>query len=347
MHQCPLVYVSSPAVIVGDIHGNLPDLLRILRTFPKAGASENIVFLGDYVDRGSHSVGVMILLLALLCKYPKSVTLLRGNHEFSHINRLYGFYDEIMFIYRDKALWDEFQTIFARLPLVAIVDSKIFCVHGGLSPDLTSLDQISGIQFPIFDYQFDPLISDLVWSDPTQRIPGFGENQRGSGVLFGANALKSFLTATGLKLLVRAHQCVADGFLTFADNHGVTLFSSSFYCPIMRNKCGVLSVTAHGKLELYSILQPQEWKSTVPRMVMAIEKPMGMKRIFTCPVYQNPSVREIQTPAAATPPQRPKGQSYARKKAAVCTPTKRSTQTPRMKVLHQSAPLNAIEISAA
>jgi diadenosine tetraphosphatase ApaH/serine/threonine PP2A family protein phosphatase len=330
--QSVLVHVSAPAVIVGDIHGNLPDLLQILRKFPHSPVPESLVFLGDYVDRGSHSVNVMILLLAIFCKYPSYVFLLRGNHEFSHINRLYGFYDEIVNMYGDPCLWGEFQTIFTRLPLVAILDSKIFCVHGGLSPKLTSLDQITSLQLPIVSYESDSMIADLVWSDPNDRILGYGENSRGSGVSFGPNAVKAFLRSVGLNLLVRAHQCVEDGYQTFADDHGITVFSSSLYCDILRNKCGVLRVCPHGKIEGFGMLQPQEWRTPSPQLVMTIEKEMGMKRVFARAATDIPQVRPIQTPVVTQQKSRPQG--FTPKKPPVCTP-KKPIGSPRAKFVRR------------
>jgi diadenosine tetraphosphatase ApaH/serine/threonine PP2A family protein phosphatase len=224
------------------------------------------------------SIDVIVILLALKCKYPDRVFLLRGNHEFPHINHMYGFYDEIMQNYNSEALWVEFQVTFELLPLAAVVGATIFCVHGGLSPNLSSLEQIAAIPMPIGDYVDNPLISDLIWSDPEDTVQTFAENHRGSGVLFGPAAVKAFLGSTDLKLIIRAHQCIRDGYSTFADSCGVTLFSCSDYCNVERNRCGVAYLSAKGKIELNSY--GGDWRMSRPRATMAIGKELGMRRVF-------------------------------------------------------------------
>jgi diadenosine tetraphosphatase ApaH/serine/threonine PP2A family protein phosphatase len=271
-----LIKVHSPAVIVGDIHGSITDLLRILRHHSDYATTTSLLFLGDYVDRGAHSVPVIVLLLALLCKHPSTIFLLRGNHEFAHINRVYGFFDEIMSFCNNSDLWGQFQTVFSYLPLAAIVDSQLFCVHGGLSPELTSLEQISKLSLPIRDYFVDPMIADLVWSDPSDRILDFVDNQRGSGVLFGIHAVKTFLGECGLKAIIRAHQCVGDGWLTFAENCGITVFSSSDYCKLQHNRAAVIRVTEDAKLEFFCVTDD----SGKPKVTMCYAQQLGLKRVF-------------------------------------------------------------------
>jgi diadenosine tetraphosphatase ApaH/serine/threonine PP2A family protein phosphatase len=276
--QGPLATVTTPTVIVGDLHGSMWDLLRVLRKFPSYAEDDSILFLGDYVDRGAHSIGVVTLLLAILCRYPSHVFLIRGNHEFSHINREYGFYDEVMSTYQSPDVWEWFNHLFASLPLAAVVGDKIFCVHGGLSPSLTSLDQIRAIPFPVVNYDGNPLVSDLVWSDPHDGLATFADNHRGSGLLFGSSAVETFLTRTNLKLVIRAHQCVLDGFLLFARNMGTTVFSSSNYCGVEHNQCGVVYVRPKNKIELFTL--GRDWKTSGPKSVMIIGKGLGMKRMM-------------------------------------------------------------------
>jgi hypothetical protein len=149
-------------------------------------------------------------------------------------------------------------------------------VHGGLSPELSSVTQISELELPITDYFLDPLVSDLVWSDPSHTVPGFIENHRGSGVLFGTQAVKNFLANTGLNAMIRAHQCVGDGWLTFAENCGVTVFSSSEYCRLQHNRAGVICVTEDATVELMTMDQ----KVRPMTVKMGYAKPIGLKRIF-------------------------------------------------------------------
>lgn len=153
---------------IGDIHGQFYDLLRLFEYggFPPTA---NYLFLGDYVDRGKQSLETICLLLAYKIKYPENFFILRGNHECASINRIYGFYDECKFAsisalasarlimtffielgkrrYNIK-LWKTFTDCFNCLPVSAIVDEKILCMHGGLSPELLNLDQIKRIMRP-------------------------------------------------------------------------------------------------------------------------------------------------------------------------------------------------------
>lgn len=336
--QSTLLKIPAPTVIIGDIHGNICDLIHILQKFQDYKTTDTMLFLGDYVDRGFHSVEVIILLLALVCKYPQNVFMIRGNHEFSHINRMYGFYDEISFAFHQTEIWQEFQTVFSWMPLAAVVGEKIFCVHGGLSPEIKSLEQIANISRPIANYENAPLISDLVWSDPHDNVSMYAENHRGSGVLFGVNAIKSFLTSVGLKLMIRAHQCVADGFLTFAQNTGVTVFSSSEYCRIMHNKCGVVHASPKGRIEIYS-LDKANFASAAPKTVMTLGKELGMKRVFTNrpgqvaiqPMKREPSATMLVGTLKPKPmPMSPYKQNMVSpQKVKVVTPKKPMNRTPR------------------
>ena len=314
-HQETLIRVPTPATIVGDIHGNMSDLLHILQRFPHY-KSESLLFLGDYVDRGAHSIAVITLLLALLCKYPKRVFLIRGNHEFSHVNRMYGFFSEIINTYFGDDLWDEFQTVFAWMPLAAVVGDKIFCVHGGLSPQLKGLHQIKDLARPIENYDDDPMVSDLVWSDPNEGVSMYADNERGSGVLFGYQAMRDFLTGVGMKVLVRAHQCVADGYSVFGQSAGVTVFSSSEYCSLMHNRCGVLYVNDKGNIEIYSFCS-DDFGVAPPKLVMAVRKDLGMRKVFqpTQPAQPAPKPgmkkKEPETPAKNEKTQQRAGRQHA------------------------------------
>jgi serine/threonine-protein phosphatase PP1 catalytic subunit len=132
--------------IVGDIHGQFYDLLRIFEYGGYPGES-NYLFLGDYVDRGKNSLETICLLLAFKVKYKENFFLLRGNHEAENINRVYGFYDECKKRYNVK-LWKLFCDTFNCLPVAALVDEKILCMHGGISPQLQDLEQINKINRP-------------------------------------------------------------------------------------------------------------------------------------------------------------------------------------------------------
>lgn len=138
--------LTYDAQICGDIHGQYYDLLRLFEYggFPPEA---NYLFLGDYVDRGKQSLETICLLLAYKIKYPENFFILRGNHECASINRIYGFYDECKRRYNIK-LWKTFTDCFNCLPIAAIIDEKIFTMHGGLSPDLNSMEQIRRVMRP-------------------------------------------------------------------------------------------------------------------------------------------------------------------------------------------------------
>ena len=95
----------------------------------------NYLFLGDYVDRGNASIATMCLLLGFKIKFPENFFLLRGNHECKSINKVYGFYDSCKRTF-SISLWQQFTNLFNWLPISAIIDDKILCMHGGLSPEL-------------------------------------------------------------------------------------------------------------------------------------------------------------------------------------------------------------------
>lgn len=163
LSQPMLLELEAPLKICGDVHGQYTDLLRLLEYggFPPEA---NYLFLGDYVDRGKQSLETICLLLAYKIQYPENFFILRGNHESAGINRIYGFYDECKRRYSIK-LWKTFSDVFNCLPVSALIDEKILCMHGGLSPELNSLQQIADLQRPC-DVPDVGLMCDLLWSDP-------------------------------------------------------------------------------------------------------------------------------------------------------------------------------------
>jgi serine/threonine-protein phosphatase PP1 catalytic subunit len=146
LNQPILLELEAPLKVCGDIHGQYTDLLRLFE-YGQFPPDSNYLFLGDYVDRGKQSLETICLLLAYKIKYPENFFLLRGNHECASINRIYGFYDECRRRYNIK-IWKTFTDCFNCLPIAAIIDDKIFCCHGGLSPDLQDFDQIKSIARP-------------------------------------------------------------------------------------------------------------------------------------------------------------------------------------------------------
>lgn len=239
LSQPNLLELKPPIKICGDIHGQYPDLLQL---FEHGGhpPQSNYLFLGDYVDRGKQSLETICLLLAYKIKYKDNFYLLRGNHECASINRIYGFYDECKRRLSVR-VWKMFSECFNCLPVAAVIDEKILCMHGGLSPELKRLDQIRGIPRPI-DVPEQGLLCDLLWADPDKNVKGWGANDRGVSYTFGPDKLTEFLNKHDLDLVCRAHQVVEDGYEFFADRQLVTLFSAPNYCNEFDNDGAMMNV---------------------------------------------------------------------------------------------------------
>lgn len=252
--QPMLIELDAPVQICGDIHGQYYDLIRIFE-YGGYPPKSNYLFLGDYVDRGCQSLETVCLLLAYKIKYPESIHLLRGNHESASINRIYGFYDECKKRYSLK-LWKLFGDCFNCMPVSALVEEKIMCMHGGLSPELLAIDQINKIGRPV-EVPDAGMLCDIVWSDPDEEITGWADNERGVSYRFGADILAQFLTKNDLDLVVRAHQVVEDGYEFFGKKQLVTLFSAPNYCGEFDNSSGMMLVDEN-LLCSFQVLKPVE-----------------------------------------------------------------------------------------
>lgn len=223
MSQPALIELNAPVKIVGDIHGQYNDLIRLFEMcgFPP---ESNYLFLGDYVDRGKQSLETILLLFCYKLKYPENFFLLRGNHECANVTRVYGFYDECKRRCNIK-VWKSFIDTFNCMPIASIVADKIFCVHGGLSPSLSHMDDIRNIARPtdVPDYG---LLNDLLWSDPADMEQDWESNERGVSYCFGKKVIIDFLARHDFDLVCRAHMVVEDGYEFFNDRLLVTVFSA-------------------------------------------------------------------------------------------------------------------------
>lgn len=252
LSQPTLLELSPSVKIVGDVHGQYCDLLRL---FSKCGFPpiSNYLFLGDYVDRGKQSLETILLLLCYKIKYPENFFLLRGNHECANVTRVYGFYDECKRRCNIKT-WKHFIDTFNTLPLAAIVTGKIFCVHGGLSPVLNSMDEIRHVSRPTDVPDFG-LVNDLLWSDPTDSPNEWEDNERGVSYCYNKVAINKFLNKFGFDLVCRAHMVVEDGYEFFNDRSLVTVFSAPNYCGEFDNWGAVMTVS-EGLLCSFELLDP-------------------------------------------------------------------------------------------
>ncbi|KAG7860142.1 hypothetical protein KL919_002847 [Ogataea angusta] len=250
MRQPTLLELAAPVKIVGDIHGQFNDLIRIFKLcgFPP---NANYLFLGDYVDRGKQSLETIILLLCLKIKYPENFFMLRGNHESANVTKMYGFYDECKRRANLK-VWKNLVDVFNTLPVAATIADRIFCVHGGLSPQLTDLNQIKNIQRPT-DVPESGLLADLLWSDPQDPTQGSSkasislsgdwcENDRGVSYCFSKKVVQKFCDHFQFDLVARGHMVVEEGYEFYSKRKLVTIFSAPNYCGEFDNWGAVMNV---------------------------------------------------------------------------------------------------------
>ncbi|KAF3773304.1 Serine/threonine-protein phosphatase [Nymphaea thermarum] len=243
--------IKAPVKIFGDLHGQFGDLMRLFDEYGSPSTAGDIayidyLFLGDYVDRGQHSLETICLLLALKIEYPHNVHLIRGNHEAADINALFGFRIECIERMGERDgiwAWHRINRLFNWLPLAALIEKKIICMHGGIGRSINHVEQIENLQRPITMEAGSVVLMDLLWSDPTENdsVEGLRPNARGPGlVTFGPDRVMEFCNNNDLQLIVRAHECVMDGFERFAQGHLITLFSATNYCGTANNAGAIL-----------------------------------------------------------------------------------------------------------
>ena len=248
---------KSGIIVVGDLHGHILDLLRILKTLGYPPKS-SYLFLGDIVDRGDFSTETIVLILLMKVLWPKNIYLIRGNHEFPDMWDKSGFMFEINTIYNrntnnnsnnsirvneNKSIKaaEYFAKAFSYVPLAALLYGKLLCVHGGIGPHFMNYKELNEVERPLTSYDFEPIGSAL-WSDPSETVETFTPSTRGSGFMYGSKSLREFLQSQNLSLLIRGHQCAEAGVEFNLENQVVTVFSASFYCGRKQNKSGVLIV---------------------------------------------------------------------------------------------------------
>jgi len=249
-----LLEVASPVTVCGDIHGQFYDLLKL---FEVGGdpATTRYLFLGDYVDRGNFSVECVLYLWALKIRYPKSLFLLRGNHECRHLTDYFTFKVECKYKY-SEAFYDTCMRSFDCLPLAAVMNSQFLCVHGGLSPEITTLNDIREIdrfrEPPAFG-----AMCDLLWADPHEEFGNeptdehFTHNSvRGCSYYYSYAAACAFLEHNSknnnhLLSIIRAHEAQDFGYRMYEKNRNnfpsvITIFSAPDYLRAYNNKAAVL-----------------------------------------------------------------------------------------------------------
>jgi len=244
--------IDSSVVIVGDLHGQLLDLFRILGRF-ETPAVTRYLFLGDFVDRGHFSTETVTLILLLKCLWPDRVALVRGNHEFEQLfgNGLFG--TELARLYGSLAVLDAFESAFSFMPLGAVIQGQALCVHGGIGPTFRALSDLREVRRPLRGFM-SHVVDEALWSDPCDGVETFAVSARGAGCLFGERPLAAFLASEGLSLLIRAHQCMLRGVEWSLGGRCVTVFSASTYGNVGNNVGAVLMYDA-GRTEVWVLEQ--------------------------------------------------------------------------------------------
>ena len=256
--------LTSPCYIFGDIHGNLKDLLiysqNIWKTSPFVNQSK-FLFLGDYVDRGSYGVECIIYLFCMKILAPNNFFLLRGNHEVREIQEQFSFQRECDTRYNDE-LWEIINMAFDRLPLVAIMDEKVFCAHGGIPVSVNTIAQIRSITSPLDNPLLQSIEAwEILWNDPISKVDfdrlsafeqnfslqtnGFSRNiKRGTAMMYTDLAVQQFLKRNHLDQVIRAHEVFEEGFCLHLQGEVLTVFSSSKYVDL-NNRSGILFLDGH------------------------------------------------------------------------------------------------------
>jgi len=264
IEESDVKHLRSPVTVVGDVHGQFYDVKEL---FNIAGGPPDVsyVFLGDYVDRGYYSVETISLLVCLKVRWPSRVTLLRGNHESRQITQVYGFYDECVHKYGSPAVWEAFTNMFDYLNIAAVIDDRILCIHGGLSPSVHTLDQIRVLD-RFNEVPHEGPLADLMWSDPDPDNPGFCLSQRGAGYTFGGDIIDTFLEINNITRILRAHQLCMDGYQELFDGKLATVWSAPNYCYRCGNLASALEIDEHceGTFNTFSAAPANE--RVVPEM---------------------------------------------------------------------------------
>lgn len=256
-HQPTLLKLHSPIVVVGDLHGSLQDLVRIFNNTSPPPKTKYL-FLGDYVDRGPFSLEVLLMLFTYLCLYPECIYLIRGNHEFSIVCSEYSFKEEVVAAY-NMEIYNKLLEVFSFIPLACVLDHFIFCVHGGISPELENVEIISNIRRPI--PTAGSLVENLVWSDPVYTgFTGYGLSPRGKGLTFGPSAIKYFYEKTNMRCIIRGHQVIDTGIEMQGEYSVITVFSASAYEDNPIQKSGALKVYPDFKFEALTFGRFQQIK---------------------------------------------------------------------------------------
>ncbi|OZC09735.1 phosphoprotein phosphatase 1 domain protein [Onchocerca flexuosa] len=239
MEDGTLVEVEVPIKVVGDIHGQYEDMHKLFGVIGKV-PDVKMIFLGDYVDRGPQSIETIIYLLCLKVKFRDRIYSLRRNHETLTVNRIYGCWNECA-LKSNVNLWRNFQSFYNRMPMAGLISKRVLCMHGGLSPHLTNLEQICQIKHPC-EPSDRGLLIDLIWSDPTNKANGWSNSAGDLSYSFGTGVLLSACKLLKIDLIIKPHQVVQDGYELMVGEKLITIFSAPNYAGQFNNVGAIVCV---------------------------------------------------------------------------------------------------------
>lgn len=235
-----VIETQAPIIVVGDVHGQFYDLIELMKIGGPV-PDMTYLFLGDYVDRGPCCIETITYLTLLKVLYPNRIYLMRGNHETRSITQVYGFFAECQRKYGGPAVWQYFTDLFDFLPVAALIQNTYFCVHGGLSPSISVVDEVRKIN-RIQEIPHEGGFADLMWSDPDEHNNGFTTSSRGAGYMFGKDIVHKFLHLNNCSHIIRAHQLCNEGYQVLFNETFSTVWSAPNYCFRFNNSASILLI---------------------------------------------------------------------------------------------------------
>eukprot|EP00756_Hemistasia_phaeocysticola_P015784 Hpha_TRINITY_DN15434_c0_g1::TRINITY_DN15434_c0_g1_i2::g.175060::m.175060/K04348/PPP3C, CNA; serine/threonine-protein phosphatase 2B catalytic subunit len=245
-----LLRLNDPITVCGDIHGQLYDLMKL---FEIGGdpADQQYLFLGDFVDRGCFGCETVFYMAAAKCRHSDTFFMLRGNHECRHLTAYFNFKAEVLYKYNQE-VYDGIQNMFDCLPIACVLNGRFLCVHGGLSPDVRTVDDVNSIHRFREPPSSGPLC-DLIWSDPmdeeeeeyTPEALYVHNDLRGCSYVFSYNAVCQFLVNNNLLSVIRAHEAQDEGYRLYKKSSTgfpsvICIFSAPNYCDSYDNKAAII-----------------------------------------------------------------------------------------------------------
>lgn len=253
INEANLLWVTRGDVLfVGDTHGDWAASQRAYQKFLELEASK-LVFLGDYIDRGSKQIDNVNFLLYLKLLHRYRVLLLRGNHEVEAINWAYGFHDAVKRQFGKETIevYELYNYVFSHLPVAGVTWNGVFFTHAGIPEHLDRVRDID--QLHTGTHEMGELTFELLWNDPKEKLDGFKKNRRrgGRAKYFGRQAFADFLARNDLQYVIRSHETTSKGVKYYFDGRLVSLFSSNAYSR--RHKPKVAYLTRAGDLEILDL----------------------------------------------------------------------------------------------